>query len=106
MGRVKSLHFNPEGFGKDDQLLVSNAAQLSLNFRKRRSTQVQPANRATSREHFLGEILLIAQLANLRPNDVLWFFSHAPISELDCAPCVFMMCSDFGASLLDTATPD
>ena len=70
-GWVKHLDVNPEGFGKYGQLLVGDTAESRFNLRESSTTHFQSTHRTTGSKHLLREALLVAQFANLRPNNVL-----------------------------------
>lgn len=94
--RQEGVHFHLESLCQNDQLGICHAAKLRFNLRERGTAQIPSLNRTASGEHFLRQSLLIAQLSDLRANDVLRF-GHAPKTELDTKTGEELNCTNFGA---------
>jgi hypothetical protein len=97
LGRQERVDFHFEGLCQNDQFGVRNAAKLRLDFRKRATAQIPSEDRTAGGKHFLRHVLLVAQLSDLRPYNVLRF-SHAPKTELDTRTASKLNCSNFGAT--------
>lgn len=94
--RQQRRRFHLERLGQNHQFAIRDTTKLRFNFRERPATQIPAKNRAAGGKHSLRHLLLIAQLADLRTDDVLRF-GHAPKMELDTTWDVRLNCSVFGA---------
>jgi len=96
-GRQDFFDFHLERPCQDDQLGVRDATKLRLDFGERAPAQIPTAQRAAGGEHRLRQFLLVTQLPDLRPDNVLRF-RHAPKTELDSSETRELNCSNIGAT--------
>ena len=96
-GRQDRVDFHFESLCQNDQFGIRDAAKLRFDFGERATAQIPSENRTTGGEHFLRQFLLITQLSDLRPDNVLRF-GHAPKTELDCREARELNCSNIGAT--------
>ena len=89
--------FHLERLRQNHQFGIRDAAKLRLDFGKRAPAQIPAEDRTAGGEHFLRQSLLVAQLPDLRPDDVLRF-GHAPKTELDSRMAGELNCSIIGAT--------
>jgi hypothetical protein len=95
--RKKRADIHLDRICQNHQFGICHAAKLRLNFRERGAAQIPSLNRAARGKHFLRQFLLIAQLSDLRPDNVLRF-GHAPKTELDPKTTRGLNCTNFGAT--------
>jgi len=96
-GRQNCADFHLERLRQNDQFGIRDAAKLRFYLGKRSTAQIPAEDRTAGGEHFLRQPLLVAQLPDLRPDNVLWF-GHAPKTELDTKTSGELNCSIIGAT--------
>ncbi len=90
--------FHLERLRQDHQFRIRDATKLGFDFREGAPAQFQSKHRAAGRKQLLCQPLLVTQFPDLRPDDVLRMFSHAPEMELDIKTGGASDCSVFGAT--------
>ena len=96
--RQDRADFHFESLGENDQFGICDTAELRFDLGERATAQIPSENRTAGGEHFLRHFLLITQLSDLRPDNVLQLFSHAPKTELDSREASELNCSNIGAT--------
>lgn len=95
--RQNRADFHFESLCQNDQFGIRDTAKPRFDFGKCATAQIPTENRTAGGEHFLRQFLLITQLSDLRPDNVLRF-GHAPKTELDCRDARELNCSNIGAN--------
>jgi hypothetical protein len=96
LGRQDRINFHLESLCQNNQFSVRDTAKPRFDFGERATAQIPSKNRTAGGKHFLRHFLLITQLPDLRPDNVLRF-CHAPKTELDCRDARELNCSNIGA---------